>query len=80
MAEESELGKADPIQITRKLQVLRIRDGVARRVALNPTSDLWRQLLISGVPVHQARVVARQSDQSGGCGRLGGGGAREPRR
>jgi hypothetical protein len=23
---------------------------VARRVALNPTSDLWRQLLISGFP------------------------------
>lgn len=50
VAEESELGKADPIQITRKLQVLRIRDGVARRVALNPTSDLWRQLLLSGFP------------------------------
>jgi hypothetical protein len=50
LAEETELGKADPIQITRKLQVLRIRDGVARRVALNPTSDLWRQLLISGFP------------------------------
>ena len=50
LAEESELGKADPIQITRKLQVLRIRDGVARRVALNPTSDLWRQLLLSGFP------------------------------
>jgi len=50
LAEETELGKADPIQITRKLQVLRIRDGVARRVALNPTSDLWRQLLVSGFP------------------------------
>jgi hypothetical protein len=49
-AEETELGKADPIHLTRKLQVLRIRDGVARRVALNPTSDLWRQLLISGFP------------------------------
>ena len=49
-AEETELGRADPIQITRKLQVLRIRDAVARRVALNPTSDLWRQLLLSGFP------------------------------
>jgi Rhamnan synthesis protein F len=48
--DESEIGKNDPIQITRKLQVLRIRDGVARRVPLNPTSDLWRQLLISGFP------------------------------
>jgi hypothetical protein len=50
LAEESELGKADPIQSTRKRQVLHIRDGVARRVALNPTSDLWRQLLNSGFP------------------------------
>jgi hypothetical protein len=29
---------------------MRIRDGIARRVALNPTSDLWRQLLLSGFP------------------------------
>lgn len=42
--------KADPIQLTRRLQVLRIRDGVARRMALNPTSDLWRQLLLAGFP------------------------------
>jgi hypothetical protein len=48
--EESDLGRNDPIHVTRKLQVLRIRDGVARRVALNPTSDLWRQLLLSGFP------------------------------
>ncbi len=48
--EETDLGKADPIHITRKIQVLRIRDGVARRVALNPTSDLWRQLLLAGFP------------------------------
>lgn len=49
-AEETELGKADPVQIARKLQVLRIREGKARRVALNPTADLWRQLLVSGFP------------------------------
>ena len=48
--DETELGKNDPIQVTRKLQVLRIRDAMARRVALNPTSDLWRQLLLSGFP------------------------------
>jgi len=46
----AEPGQADPIQATRRLQVLRIRDGVARRMALNPTSDLWRQLLLSGFP------------------------------
>jgi len=50
LAEESELGRTDPIHVTRKLQVLRIRDGVARRVALNPTADLWRHLLLSGFP------------------------------
>jgi hypothetical protein len=48
--EGSDPGRADPIQATRRLQVLRIRDGVARRMALNPTSDLWRQLLLSGFP------------------------------
>jgi hypothetical protein len=41
---------ADPMKLTRRLQIMRIRDGVARRVALNPTSDLWRQLLVSGFP------------------------------
>jgi Rhamnan synthesis protein F len=50
MSEESDAGKADPLQINRKTQALRIRDGMARRVALNPTSDLWRQLLLSGFP------------------------------
>ncbi len=50
VAEESELGRTDPVQVTRKLQVLRIRDAAARRVALNPTSDLWRQLLLAGFP------------------------------
>ncbi|MBU6449957.1 MAG: lipopolysaccharide biosynthesis protein [Rhodospirillales bacterium] len=48
--EASELGRNDPVQVTRKLQILRIRDGAARRVALNPTSDLWRQLLLTGFP------------------------------
>ncbi len=48
--ESTDIGKNDPIHITRKLQIMRIRDGVARRVALNPTSDLWRQLLLEGFP------------------------------
>jgi hypothetical protein len=50
LAEETATGKADPVQITRKLQALRIRDNAARRMAMNPTSDLWRQLLLSGFP------------------------------
>ncbi len=48
--EETELGRTDPIHLTRKMQVMRIRDGVARRLPLNPTSDLWRQLLMTGFP------------------------------
>ncbi len=48
--EETELGKLDPVQAMRKTQLLRIREGIAQRVALNPTSDLWRQLLLSGFP------------------------------
>jgi hypothetical protein len=48
--EVSELGKTDPIHITRRLQVMKVRDCVARRIAMNPTSDLWRQLLLSGFP------------------------------
>ncbi len=50
LADESEASRADPILMTRRLQILRIRDAVARRIALNPTADLWRQLLISGFP------------------------------
>ncbi|MDE1896284.1 MAG: lipopolysaccharide biosynthesis protein [Rhodospirillales bacterium] len=49
-ADATELGRNDPVQITRKLQILRIRDGAAQRVPLNPTSDLWRQLLLTGFP------------------------------
>ncbi len=48
--EESAFGRNDPLHITRKLHTLRIRDGMARRVALNPTADLWRHLLHSGFP------------------------------
>ncbi len=49
-AEESELGRIDPLHLSRKDQAMRIRSGQARRMALNPTSDLWRQLLLSGFP------------------------------
>lgn len=49
-AEETEFGKTDPVQLSRKRQIMRIRGSVTSRVALNPTSDLWRQLLMSGFP------------------------------
>jgi hypothetical protein len=47
---EGDGADADPVELTRKRQFMNIRDGVAKRVALNPTSDLWRQLLLSGFP------------------------------
>jgi hypothetical protein len=49
-ASETNAGKLDPIIRNRKLHAVRLRDAIARRVALNPTSDLWRQLLLSGFP------------------------------
>jgi len=48
--QDGESTEKDPINQTRKSQVLRIRDAVAHRRALNPTSDLWRQLLLTGFP------------------------------
>ncbi|WP_298224437.1 rhamnan synthesis F family protein [Acidocella sp.] len=48
--EETLIGKADPAQTMRKEQALYIRESVAQRLPLNPTSDLWRQLLLSGFP------------------------------
>ena len=43
-------GRADPHDLTRWLHILRLRDAIARRRPLNPTSDLWRHLLLSGYP------------------------------
>jgi hypothetical protein len=48
--EDDEFGKLDPVHITRKLHVLRLRDAVARRLPLNPSADLWRQLLLLDYP------------------------------
>jgi hypothetical protein len=47
---ESDTGKVDPILRNRRLQIIRLRDCISRRVALNPTADLWRQLLLTGFP------------------------------
>lgn len=47
---DDEVLRDDPILVTRKIHVRRIRSGAANRVALNPTADLWRQLLLSGFP------------------------------
>ena len=40
----------DPAVTVRRAHALRIRDHATQRTPLNPTSDLWRQLLDSGYP------------------------------
>jgi hypothetical protein len=40
----------DPIVQARRKHVLRLREAVAGRTPLNPTSDLWRQLLLARFP------------------------------
>jgi len=47
---ETDTGKVDPILRNRRLHIIRLRDCISRRVALNPTADLWRQLLLTGFP------------------------------
>jgi hypothetical protein len=50
--EEAEIGPdlADPIVQARRRHALRLREAVADRTPLNPTSDLWRQLLKARFP------------------------------
>jgi hypothetical protein len=40
----------DPIHDARRRHARRIRDAAVGRIPLNPTSDLWRQLLLAGYP------------------------------
>jgi len=47
---DNDINSLDPMQVVRRRHMLRIREAVAQRTALNPTSDLWRQLLLSGFP------------------------------
>jgi hypothetical protein len=48
--DETGIKKVDPVHAARWSQALRVREAIAARTALNPTSDLWRQLLLSGFP------------------------------
>ena len=50
MSRTHRLDAIDPIGQARRLQTSRIYEAAARRLPLNPTSDLWRQLLSSGFP------------------------------
>jgi hypothetical protein len=62
-AERFKTARNDPVLITRKLQIHRIRDSAARQIALNPTADLWRQLLLSGFPFIKRELVRRNPSQ-----------------
>ncbi|HEX3348206.1 MAG TPA: rhamnan synthesis F family protein [Acetobacteraceae bacterium] len=47
---EAALASSDPAIAMRKNHARRIRDSAVLRLPLNPTSDLWRQLLHAGFP------------------------------
>jgi hypothetical protein len=42
--------RIDPVSVTRKIHLQRMRDGIARRSPMNPSAELWRQLLQAGFP------------------------------
>ena len=48
--EQTEVVSADPLENVRKAHARRVRDAAVHRIPLNPTSDLWRQLLHAGFP------------------------------
>lgn len=41
---------SDPFRLMRTQAVQRVRGAAASQIPLNPTADLWRQLLLSGFP------------------------------
>ncbi len=48
---------ADPVIAVRQDQARRIRAGVVQQIALNPTSDLWRQLLQARYPFMKRELL-----------------------
>ena len=58
-AERFKLARLDPLLSIRKLQITRIRGALARQIALNPTADLWRQLLLSGFPFIKRELLRK---------------------
>jgi len=58
-AEASDAAETDPVHTTRKRQIMRVRGAKARRIALNPTADLWRQLLMSGFPFIKRELLRK---------------------
>jgi hypothetical protein len=50
MSDAEASAPGDPIFMLRKLHARHIRDSAVLRRPLNPTADLWRQLLLAGFP------------------------------
>lgn len=47
----------DHQKLLRRRQLLRLRHAIVRRKALNPTADLWRQLLLAGFPLIKRELL-----------------------
>jgi hypothetical protein len=58
-AERLKLARADPIILSRKRQITRIRAASAHQIALNPSADLWRQLLLGGFPFIKRELLRK---------------------
>ena len=53
----------DPVNQARRRHVLRLRDAVSARAPLNPTSDLWRQLLNARFPFIKRELLRNNPTQ-----------------
>jgi hypothetical protein len=53
----------DPIDRMRAYANERLRAAAAKRAALNPTSDLWRQLLLAGFPFLKVELLRKNPSQ-----------------
>jgi hypothetical protein len=57
--DEEEARAREPLDQARRKQARRIGEAASRRLALNPTSDLWRQLLEAGCPFIKRELLRR---------------------
>ncbi|HTW28270.1 MAG TPA: rhamnan synthesis F family protein [Acetobacteraceae bacterium] len=53
----------DPVQQVRRDHARRIREAMVRQVPMNPTSDLWRQLLLAGFPFIKRELLRSNPTQ-----------------
>jgi hypothetical protein len=59
VAAETEYSANDPLEHMRITANQRLRATIARRAPLNPTSDLWRQLLQTGFPFIKVELLRK---------------------